>query len=212
MCCGFLKTEIVLPRAACLVVVCVLAVLETPHGLADEVTLKFPSEKAVGTVVSSTVTRPVGFGGWSNWYRDSRVQRAIGSVVLPADQFVGLELAGKAAGDLSCLEKIPGGSIEWIEISRVSLGASQLRHLANQTSLKQLTLNSCEISTEALAELEGMLPALENLTIYGAGEDTASHSLFTDWVAQLGKLRRFYCTPALGAAAIRLGTTPIFSQ
>lgn len=150
-------------RLQLLISVCVFALVFSKPGLArqtspslDAQTIQFPSDRSLGILYVAPIaaSRNVKF----NWLSPEfeKLGFAQGSVSLPTDSIVRLDVATGACDDLSPLAKLPPDSIQILFFNIGSDPTGQFKHIGSLTGLKTLIFRSCPLKDDGILELKGL--------------------------------------------------------
>ena len=174
----------------------------------QELVLNFPAGNSVGVV---TVSDPYRYEGNQLTFDQAarEVYPAHGRVAVPKDGFIGLELSGKSAEDLSFLTTLQPNALHSIKLNGAKLGKGEMERLVEVKSLVKLELSNCEITPDAFDDLPAM-PELLSLHIAQWDANAASLPLsIAKWIAKLPKLETLYSNPTPDVEALRaIGVHP----
>ncbi len=127
-----------------------------------EKTLKFPSDRSMGTLKSYDVKA-------SKWIE---LGEAKGTVKLPADSPVVFILTAEGVKDLTPLKDFPEDAFDQMVFDDLKIEANGLESLAALKKLKKVSMRGCDAGDEALGKLESLTELRElDLALTGLGDE-----------------------------------------
>ena len=161
----------------------------------SDLVVDFPADNSIGVV---TVSKPPHYVGKHLTFDQAAhvAHRAQGQVTVPKDGFIGLEVSGKSAEDLSFLTTLQPKALQSIKLRGAKLGKVEMGQLVKLKSLVKLELSNCEFSPDAFDDLPAM-PELLSLSISQRSNENAASLPIAKWVAKLPKLESLYSRPSL---------------
>lgn len=152
-------------------------------------TLPFPADADYGTV--STHDPPKMISGYLQLGKSNSRQPAQGDVQVRRDDFVSLNLNGRASHDLSVLRDLPAEVVNSLTISNCELDQRAFETIARFSGLRVLHFEDCSIASGV--EIDS-LPVLGELNVFqfrASMEDQVDD--FVQWAASCPKLAFAWC-------------------
>lgn len=137
---------------------------------AAERTLRFPPDAAIG-VVYARAAEPSRENGWLYGEEWKRLGEARGSVSIPADSEVRLDVGTAAALDLSCLATLNPDDLYGLNLRNTNVNDDSLAHVGRLTGLRNLDLDGTRITDVGTRHLRPLNRLIEiRMDGFGATE------------------------------------------
>ncbi len=155
----------------------------------QNITLEFPDDRSMGLLYA----RPTADSAAEDFHWLSSDWRKLGfaqgSVEIPAESFVRLDVAAGACDDLSPLSKLPVDAIHMLYFNIESDVRGQFKHIGRLTGLRCLRFRSCPLDDAGIKELAG-LTNLELLTCSVYGYHDEGFGITDDSLEVIGTFHR----------------------
>jgi thiol-disulfide isomerase/thioredoxin len=155
---------------------------------AAERVITFPADSSVGVITVTDYPRQVGPKLQFDLTIDLTM-KAEGSVSVPDDAFIGLQVGNARVEQLDWLDSLPADAIQSLQFSRVHVTHDLLEKVTRLTGLIDLQFQSCTFDKDAFVNLPP-LPLLQQLN---ASDVTGSG--YARWVAGLPRLHNLFVSP-----------------
>ncbi len=164
--------------------------------VADEI-LRF-GESPIGYVTVSPATGSE--EGFSKEIKPSFCRQAVGTISVPEDGLLGIELVGSKIADPSQLKLLPPRTC-LLKVTHASLTAEHMAKLGVLGELIRIDFEKCKFSSDAFDAL-GLFPKLRACHVSSEGTLGDSEQSFAAWVSRQTQLEQLVVIPQMSSSSI----------